>query len=74
MNEIQEILNLYDNQDSKGRERVFLAVLKLSQGDEEKLFHFLNEASIDFRDVLFGAEYDKNGKEISNPYKEFGIE
>ena len=72
--EIQEILSLYGSQEGKGGQRVCLAVLKLSQGDEERLFHFLNEASIDFRDVLFWAEYDKNGKEIPNPYKELGVE
>ena len=74
VNEIQEILSLYGDQDGKGRQRVCLAVLKLSQGDEGKLIHFLNEASIDFRDVFFWAEYDKNGKEIPDPYKELGVE
>ena len=73
-NEVLEMLNLYGNQNGKGKERVFLAVLKLSQGDEEKILYILNIASIDFRDVLYWAEYDKEGKEIPNPYRELGIE
>ena len=68
--EIREMLNLYGAQSGEGRNRVFLAVLKLSQGDENDFLHFLNEASIDFRDVLLGAEYDKERKEIPNPYQE----
>ena len=74
MNEVQEMLSLYGDQNGKGRQRICLAVLKLSQGDEERLLYFLNEALIDFRDVLSLAEYDKNGKEILNPYKELGVE
>jgi hypothetical protein len=72
--EIQEFLNLYEAQDERGKSRVLLAVLKLSGGDEKKLVHFLNEAAIDFRDVLMCAEYDKEGKEIPEPYKGIGIE
>jgi hypothetical protein len=39
------------------RERVQLAVLKLSGGDIEKLRHNLEVARQDYRDVLYWAEY-----------------
>jgi hypothetical protein len=36
----------------KGRERVQLAILKLSEGKIDKLRHYLDVAKKDFRDVL----------------------
>src|SRR2546430_7742597 len=38
------------------RERVQLAILKLSEGNEEKLREFVAMAKRDYRDVLFWAE------------------
>src|SRR5438132_6010630 len=38
------------------RERVQLAILKLSDGNEEKLREFVAVAKRDYRDVLFWAE------------------
>jgi predicted Fe-Mo cluster-binding NifX family protein len=38
------------------RERVQLAILKLSEGNEEKLREFVTVAKRDYRDVLFWAE------------------
>lgn len=37
--------------------RVQLAILKLSEGDTERLLHFIEAARIDYRDVLAWAEY-----------------
>lgn len=37
--------------------RVQLAVLKLSDGDPDKLQHYIEAAQIDYRDVLAWAEY-----------------
>jgi hypothetical protein len=37
--------------------RVQLAILKLSEGDPEKLLHYVQAARIDYRDVLAWAEY-----------------
>ena len=39
------------------RERVQLAILKLAEGDIDKLLHFTQAAKGDFRDVLYWAEY-----------------
>ena len=45
-----------------GRERVQLAILKLSDGDEEKLRDFLQIAKQDYRDVLYWSEYPGQAK------------
>ena len=41
----------------QGRARVQLAILKLSEGDPEKLRSFVDVALTDYRDVLAWAEY-----------------
>jgi hypothetical protein len=38
------------------RERVQLAILKLSAGDEGDLLHYVSAAKLDYRDVLMWAE------------------
>ena len=65
--EIMNVLNKYKS-DSY---RVHLAILKLSQGNYEQLVDFTNKAIIDFRDVLWWAEYEGKGskKKIDSPYK-----
>lgn len=55
------------------KERVQLAILRLSEGDTAKLREYINLAKIDYRDVLMSAEYNQNGSEIKNPYGLFGI-
>jgi hypothetical protein len=44
------------------RERVQLGILKLSEGNEEKLREFVAVAKRDYRDVLFWAEYPDEAK------------
>ena len=44
------------------RERVQLAILKLSEGNEEKLREFVAVAKRDYRDVLFWAEYPEESR------------
>ena len=50
------------------RERVQLAILKLSEGNEEKLRDLVDVAQRDYRDVLFWAEYPEEAK-IDTPEK-----
>jgi hypothetical protein len=50
------------------RERVQLAMLQLSEGDEARLREFLIVAKRDYRDVLFWAEYPEESK-IDTPEK-----
>src|SRR6266436_9584751 len=63
------------------RERVQLAILKLSNGSEEKLCEFVAVAKRDYRDVLFWAENPEEAKldtpekreRIKKMFEKFGI-
>jgi len=63
------------------RERVQLAILKLSGGSEEKLREFLAVAKRDYRDVLFWAENPEEARldtpekreRIKKMFEKFGI-
>ncbi|MBF0489645.1 MAG: hypothetical protein HQL15_03380 [Candidatus Omnitrophica bacterium] len=71
---ILDLLNSYGIKDYEyEKERVHLSILKLSMGDTNKLLQYIQAAKGDYRDVLSLAEYDKDGKEIFNPYQELGI-
>lgn len=50
------------------RDRVHLAIINLSGGDEGKLRYFLGVAKQDYRDVLFWSEYPEQSK-IDTPEK-----
>lgn len=53
-----EILDLYGVESHEPeRERVQLAILALSKGNEDKLLHLVEAAKQDYRDVLYWAEY-----------------
>ena len=63
------------------RERVQLAILKLSEGSEEKLREFLAVAKRDNRDVLFWADNPEEAKldtpekreRMKRMFEQFGI-
>ena len=63
------------------RERVQLAILKLSEGNEEKLREFVAVAKRDYRDVIFWAEYPEEARldtpekreRIKKMFEKFGI-
>jgi len=63
------------------RERVQLAILKLSDGYEDKLREFVAVAKRDYRDVLFWAEYPEESRldtsekkeRIRKMFEKFGI-
>src|SRR5437868_14601635 len=63
------------------RERVELAILKLSEGNEDKLREFIAAAKRDYRDVLFWAEYPEESQldtpekkeRIKKMFEKFGI-
>ena len=63
------------------RERVQLAILKLSEGNEEKLREFVVVAKRDYRDVLFWAEHPEEARfdtpekkeRIKKMFEKFGI-
>jgi hypothetical protein len=63
------------------RERVQLAILKLSEGNEEKLQEFVAGAKRDYRDVLFWADNPEEAKfdtpekreRLRKMFEQFGI-
>ena len=64
------------------RERVQLAILKLSAGSEEKMREYVAVAKRDYRDVLFWAEYPEESRldtpekrqRVRKMFEKFGIE
>lgn len=64
------------------RERVQMAILKLSEGSELKLREYLTVAKRDYRDVLFWAEYPKESRidtpekrqEVRELFEKFGVD
>ena len=64
------------------RERVQLAILTLSAGNEEKLREYVAVAKVDYRDVLAWAEYPEESrmdnpegrKQIRDLLQRFGLE
>src|SRR6266480_4046438 len=79
---VLELLDTYGVESyERERERVQLAILKLSDGNEEKLREFVAVAKRDYRDVLFWAEYPQEAKldtpekreRIKKMFEKFGI-
>jgi len=77
-----ELLDTYGVESyERERERVQLAILKLSEGNEEKLREFVAVAKRDYRDVLFWAENPEEAKldtsekreRIKKMFEKFGI-
>jgi len=79
---VLELLDRYGVESyERERERVQLAILKLSGGSEEKLREFLAVAKRDYRDVLFWAEYPEESRldtpekraRVRKMFEKFGI-
>ncbi len=79
---VLELLDTYGVESyERERERVQLAILKLSEGNEEKLREFVAVAKRDYRDVLFWAENPEEAKldtpekreRIKKMFEKFGI-
>jgi hypothetical protein len=50
-------------------DRVRLGILKLSEGNKDKLLQMVELAKTDYRDILFSAEYTQPGDRlIEDPY------
>ncbi|HEY6071201.1 MAG TPA: hypothetical protein VIU85_07505 [Chthoniobacterales bacterium] len=64
-----ELLDIYGVESyERERDRVQLAILKLSEGNEEKLREFVVIAKRDYRDVLFWADNPEEAK-LDTPEK-----
>src|SRR6059058_1118641 len=79
---VLELLDTYGVESyERERKRVQLAILKLSEGNEEKLREFVAVAKRDYRDVLFWAENPEEAKldtpekreRIRKMFEKFGI-
>ena len=79
---VLELLDSYGVESyERERERVQLAILKLSEGNEEKLREFVAVAKRDYRDVLFWADNPEEAKldtpekreRIRKMFEQFGI-
>jgi hypothetical protein len=66
---VLDLLNTYGIESyERKRERVQIAILKLSDGSEDNLREYVAVAKRDYRDVLFWAEYPEESK-IDTPEK-----
>src|SRR5438045_5438838 len=79
---VLELLDTYGVESyERERERVQLAILKLSDGNKDKLREFVAVAKRDYRDVLLWAEYPEEARldtpekrqRIRNMFEKFGI-
>jgi hypothetical protein len=79
---VMELLDGYGVESyERERERVQLAILKLSEGNEEKLREFVAVAKRDYRDVLFWTENPEEARldtpekkeRIKKMFEQFGI-
>ena len=77
-----ELLDRYGVESyERERERVQLAILKLSEGNEKKLREFVAVAKRDYRDVLFWSENPEEARldtpekkeRIKKMFEQFGI-
>src|SRR5262245_37698429 len=79
---VLELLEGYGVESSEREcERVQFAILKLSEGSEQKLREFITVAKRDYRDVFFWAEYPEEGRldtpekceRFTKMFEQFGI-
>ena len=79
---VLELLDTYGVESyERERERVQLAILKLSDGNDDKLREFVAVAKRDYRDVLFWAENPEEAKldtpekreRVKKMFEKFGI-
>ena len=59
---IESILKEYKSESKKGRNRIYAAVLKLSNGNIELMKKYIEKANKDFRDVIALSEYPNYSK------------
>ena len=80
---VLELLDSYGVEPyERERERVQVAILKLSAGSEEKVREYVAVAKRDYRDVLFWAEYPEESRldtgekrqRARKIFEKFGIE
>ena len=76
-----QVLVLLDTYGVESHERVQLAILKLSEGNEERLREFIAVAKRDYRDVILWTEYPEESRldtsekreRVKKMFEQFGI-
>jgi hypothetical protein len=63
---IETLLQSYTSESKSGANRVYAAVLKLSNGDFNLLKSYIEQAKIDYRDVIALSEYPNYSKYAFN--------
>ncbi|MDA9317121.1 hypothetical protein N9Q58_04315 [Polaribacter sp.] len=59
---IEGILKRYQSRNSKGMNRIYAAILKLSNGNIELIKKYVEQANSDYRDIIALAEYPNYSK------------
>jgi hypothetical protein len=62
--QVDAALNLLSEYGGNESLRVIRCIVHLSRGSESKLLENLALASTDYRDIIYVAEYDREGKRI----------
>lgn len=60
--EVESKLKTYKSQSSKGKNRIYASILKLSDGNIESIEKYVKKANNDYRDVIALAEYPNYSK------------
>lgn len=62
--ELASARRLLGGYSGKERLRVIRCIVHLAKGNADSLLHFIDEAAMDYRDVIYWAEYDRNDRRI----------
>ncbi len=62
--DLATIQGLLDDYKDNERLRVIRCIVQLAEGKIDRLRHFIGAAKSDYRDVIYWAEYDRNGQRI----------
>ena len=68
INSVESLLSEYDGREA---ERVIRCLLYLSNGSYEKLKLDVESAKLDYRDIIYFAEYDQADRQINDFSKPF---
>ena len=59
---IEATLSMYKSESQKGRNRIYAAILKLSNGNFELIKKYVEKAIADYRDIIALSEYPHYSK------------
>jgi len=62
--EYETVLQLLDSYKGPEQARVVRCIIYLSQGNSDRLLSSLHTATVDYRDVIYFAEYDQHDHRV----------